>query len=222
VSASEEISRAFYARLGADGLAARTRPEYDELIVAALLELLPLDGRVLDVGCGYGRIAVPLAAAGFRVCGLDHAENLLAAARTRAAEAGVEVELAVGSMTRLPYPDGAFDAALCLWSAFHELLEEDAQSAAVGELWRVLAPGGLALVEGPRYAVPPPAEIRSGERRGPDHRIAWHRIEGTLNPHYVHDEASLRRVCAAAGVPRPQVFERDWAGRQRLFLRFDR
>jgi SAM-dependent methyltransferase len=222
VRPSEEISRAFYARLGADGLAARTRPEYDEQIVAALLELLPPDGRVLDVGCGYGRVAIPLAQAGFRVAGLDHADNLLAAARAGAAGAGVEVAFTAGSMTRLPYPDGAFDAALCLWSAFHELLEEDAQVATVAELWRVLAPGGFALVEGPLYAPPPPAEIRSGERRGPDHRVAWHLVEGSLNPHYVHDESSLRRVCASAGVPVPQVFERDWGGRRRLFLRLAR
>jgi SAM-dependent methyltransferase len=178
MAGSEEISRAFYAELGADGLASRTRPEYDQQV----------------------------------------AENLLAAARKRAAEARVEVVFSAGSMTRLPYPDGSFDAAVCLWSAFHELLEEDAQACAVGELWRVLARGALALVEGPVFVEPTAAEVTSGERRGREHRVAWHLVEGILNPHYVHDEASLRRVCATAGVPEPAVFEREWAGRQRLFL----
>src|SRR4051812_5947191 len=177
MAGSEEISRAFYAELGADGLASRTRPEYDQQVVAALLELLPPAGRILDVGCGYGRVAIPLALAGFRVSGLDHAENLLAAARKRAAEAGVDVVFTAGSMTRLPYPDGSFDAAVCLWSAFHELLEEDAQACAVRELWRVLAPGGLALVEGPVFVEPTAAEVETGERRGPEHRVAWHLVE---------------------------------------------
>lgn len=70
VSQSEEISRSFYAQLGADGLANRTRPEWDEKIIAALIEMLPQDARVLDVGCGYGRIALPLARAGYEVEGL--------------------------------------------------------------------------------------------------------------------------------------------------------
>ena len=67
-----------------------------------------------------------------------------------------------------------------------------------------------------------PAEIASGERRGPEHRVAWHLVEGILNPHFVHDEASLLRVCAAAGIPAGEVFEREWAGRRRLFLSLNR
>ena len=47
-------------------------------------------------------------------------------------------------------------------------------------------------------------------------------FEGILNPHYRHDERSLRRICARAGVQRFQVFERTWAGRQRLFVHLDK
>ena len=92
-------SRAFYRRLGPAGLAIRTKPEWDARIVAQLLELLPRSGRVLDVGCGYGRIAVPLARAGFAVTGLDVSPNLLRAARREAASHGVAVRLDLGSMT---------------------------------------------------------------------------------------------------------------------------
>ena len=95
-------SRAFYRRLGPAGLAIRTKPEWDARIVAQLLELLPRAGRVLDVGCGYGRIAVPLARAGFDVTGLDIAPNLVRAARREAARRGVALTLDVGSMTSLP------------------------------------------------------------------------------------------------------------------------
>jgi hypothetical protein len=48
-------------------------------------------------------------------------------------------------------------------------------------------------------------------------------VEGILNPHYVHDERSLMRICEKAEVIGPlRVFERDWGGRQRLLLRLDK
>jgi 2-polyprenyl-3-methyl-5-hydroxy-6-metoxy-1,4-benzoquinol methylase len=101
VSRSEEISRAFYAKLGADGLAHRTRPDWDERIVEALVEILPINAHVLDVGCGYGRIGIPLARAGYAVEGLDLSPNLIDAARETAEAEGVDIGLAVGSMTAL-------------------------------------------------------------------------------------------------------------------------
>ena len=222
MSQSEEISRSFYAQLGAAGLANRTRPDWDERIVASVSEMLPPRARVLDAGCGYGRVALPLAREGYDVTGLDLSPNLIQAARRAADDEGLRVEFTVGSMTALPYPRAAFDAVICLWSAFHELLEEEEQIQAISGMWRVLRPGGLALIEGPLYEAPGEEEIRSGARRGPDHRIAWTLVEGILNPHYVHDERSFRRICEAAGVAPFEVYERDWGGRQRQFLRLEK
>jgi SAM-dependent methyltransferase len=219
---SEEISRSFDAELGAVGLANRTRPEWDARIVAAVVGLLPPQARVLDVGCGYGRIALPLARAGFDVEGLDLAENLIDAARRSARNAGLRIGFTVGSMARLPHATASFDAAICLWSAFHELLDEESQAQTVSELWRVLRPGGWALIEGPLFEEPTEPDIRSGARGSAEHRIVWGLVEGGLNPHYAHDVRSLSRVCAAADVPHFEVFERAWGGRQRLFLRLDK
>ena len=148
---SEEVSRAFYAQLGAVGLAKRTRPEWDEKIIRALVEMLPRDARVLDLGCGYGRIALPLARAGYHVEGLDVSPNLIEAARATAGANGLRLDFVVGSMTSLPYTSMTFDAVICLWSAFNELLEEDDQARAISEMWRVLRSRGFALIEGPVY-----------------------------------------------------------------------
>jgi SAM-dependent methyltransferase len=189
--------------------------------VAALVELLPR-GRLLDVGCGYGRIALPLVRSGFEVEGLDLSEEMIDAARRAAAAEGLRIGFTVGSMTSLPYASESFDAAICLWSAFNELLEEDEQTRAIAEMWRVLRPGGVALVEGRPYTEPTAAEIASGARRGPEHRVEWHCTEGILNPHYRHDERSLRRICEAARVERFGVCEREWGARRRLFLRLDK
>jgi SAM-dependent methyltransferase len=222
VAKSEEISRAFYARLGADGLSNRTRPEWNDQIVAAVIGMLPPVARVLDVGCGYGRVALSLSHAGYEVEGIDIAPNLIEAARRAADAEGVRIDFTVGSMTRLPYAEDSFDAVICLWSAFYELLQEDEQRDAVSEMWRVLRPGGFALIEGPRYADLTEADIEGGDRQGLEGRIARITVEGFLIPHYVHDETTFGRICSAAGVPHFDVFERDWAGRVRLFLRLDK
>jgi hypothetical protein len=89
-------------------------------------------------------------------------------------------------------------------------------------MWQVLRPGGFGLIEGPLYEEPTEAQIESGERRGPEGRIAWGYVEGLLNPHVAHDERSFRRICSASTVGRFDVFQRDWGGRDRLFLRLDK
>jgi SAM-dependent methyltransferase len=190
--------------------------------VASLEELLPERARVLDLACGYGRVTVPLAVDGYAVSGIDLSPDLIGAARNRAQEAGVEIDFRIGSMTGLPYADASFDAVVCLWSSFHELLEEDEQTAVLRELRRVLAPGGFGLIEGFPFQHATAEEIATGTRRGPGHRIAWIHVEGILNPHYCHDARSFTQVARAAGVEAFRVFDREWGGRRRLFLRIDR
>lgn len=216
---SEAISRAFYTALTPAGLASRTRTEWDELVLRDLAELLQPASRILDVGCGYGRLAVPLAVAGHQVKGLDLSQPMVDAAHENAAAAGVRIQFVVGSMTDLPYEDASFDAVICLWSAFHELLEVNAQTKAIHEMWRVLAVDAFGLIEGPSYTSPTAEEIASGHRRGPGHRVRWDLIEGRPNPHYVHDARSFGARCRAAGVTSFAVLARNWGGRPRLLLR---
>jgi SAM-dependent methyltransferase len=215
---SEELSRAFYEELGAAGLAERTRPEWDALILHDLAELLSPGSRILDVGCGYGRITVPLALAGHRLSGLDLSETMIRAARAGAEAAAVPIAFVVGSMTELPYADSSFDAVLCLWSAFHELLSESEQEQTLREMWRVLAPGGLAIVEGAPYTEPTESEILVGKRAGDGHRVRLDVIEGHLNPHYTHDASTYEQRCQHAGITSFAVEEREWGGRTRLLL----
>jgi ubiquinone/menaquinone biosynthesis C-methylase UbiE len=208
MSESERLSRAFYDALGADGLAARTTPEWNAAIVARLVESIPPGARVLDVGCGYGRISLPLAEKGYRVDAIDLSPTLVAAARRSAAALDLAIDFRVGAMTDLPYPASAFDTVLCLWSAFHELLARDEQRAALGEMWRVTAPGGFVLIEGPQ-----------ADGQG---RITQEIVEGLPNAHYRHDEPSLRELCEEAGIGSFKIYGDEWAGRTRLFLRLEK
>ncbi len=101
------------------------------------LELAP-DDRFLDVACGGGRLvhlAAPLVS---HAAGVDIAPRMLARARARAPTA----EFRLGSAQQLPFEDGSFTVAACT-AALHHFPEP---AAAVGEIVRVLAPGGRALV----------------------------------------------------------------------------
>lgn len=208
----EALSRSFYAKLGAEGLRRRTRPRFDAAITESTAAYVGQRERVLDVGCGYGRIAIPLAARGYQVSGLDLSEPLLRSARTTAVARGVRLPLAAGSMTRLPFRDASFDAVICLWSAYWEVLDRAGQVRTLAEMWRVLGDGGLALIEGPLPPAPG-AEL-------PTDRISRGLVEGLPNPHYVHDAETLSSRCAAAGIGGAEVFIRDWAGRDRMLLLF--
>ncbi len=71
-------------------------------------------GRVLDVPCGFGRVAQPLAELGFSVVGVDLSSDMLMEARHRCR--GLDVDLIEGDMRQLAV-EGSFDAALCLFSS---------------------------------------------------------------------------------------------------------
>ena len=99
--------------------------------------------RVLDVGCGSGRHTVLLARLGLAVVGGDLAPVALTETALWLAREGLQAGLALLEMTELPFPDGAFDAVLSV-NVLHPANPAQAR-AAVGEVWRVLRPGGLFL-----------------------------------------------------------------------------
>ncbi len=73
--------------------------------------------RVLDVGCGDGRLALGVAAIARSVDGLDPDPESVAAARSAARAAGVRnVRFEVGAAQDLPYPDAAFEVVILSWT----------------------------------------------------------------------------------------------------------
>jgi ubiquinone/menaquinone biosynthesis C-methylase UbiE len=73
--------------------------------------------RVLDLGCGDGRLALGVAGMARTVDGLDPDPDAIAAARKRARDEGVaNVTFAVGAAQSLPYADGAFDVVISSWT----------------------------------------------------------------------------------------------------------
>src|SRR6185369_15951034 len=81
-----------------------------------VLSLLPPGGRVLDVGCGPAVMADELLRRGSEVWGVDVAAQMIALGeeRLRGHPDAARCRLRVGSLERLPYPDGAFDALIAM------------------------------------------------------------------------------------------------------------
>ena len=96
---------------------------------------------VLEVGVGTGRIARPLAERGVRVLGVDIAPRMLARLREQLGPGHVSPDLALCDTTRLPLASGSFRVVL----VFHVLHLVSSLEQAVGELRRVLVPGGGAI-----------------------------------------------------------------------------
>ena len=125
---------------------------------AATVARLPLapGHRVLDLCCGAGASAIPAARAvgeAGRVLGVDVAAPLLELARARAAGEGLaNIEFRHGDATRTGLPDGSFDAVVCVFGVF---FARD-MAAFAGEMWRLVAPGGVLAVTtwGPGWAEP--------------------------------------------------------------------
>jgi 2-polyprenyl-6-hydroxyphenyl methylase/3-demethylubiquinone-9 3-methyltransferase len=97
---------------------------------------------VLDVGCGLGEWTNLLAEAGYEAHGLDFSPGLIDAARERAAARGSSATFTVGPAERMPFPDAHFDAVVCNY-----LLEHARDwRAVIGEIARVVRPGGAAFL----------------------------------------------------------------------------
>jgi SAM-dependent methyltransferase len=97
---------------------------------------------VIDLACGTGNAALLAAGAGARVVGIDGAARLLEVAAERAHADGVALDLRRGDLLALPAPDASADVVV---SVFGVIFAADA-AAALGEISRVLRPGGRVLL----------------------------------------------------------------------------
>jgi ubiquinone/menaquinone biosynthesis C-methylase UbiE len=123
----------------------RERDSGAEAEAAAKLAGVEPPAEVLDIPTGFGRHALPLARLGFHVTGVDRSGVQLSEARRIAGE--VEWPRWVQADFReLPFPDGSFDAVLCLFTSIGYRGEEGDRMA-FGEFLRVARPGAPILIE---------------------------------------------------------------------------
>ena len=115
----------------------------------SLARLGPGPLRILDVGGGDALDAMPLAAAGHDVTVLDPSEQMLSAARERAAAAGVQMQFAQAGIEDLPTP-GSFDAVLCHFVVQYRSGDDLGED--IARLVNATRPGGLVSVIAPNPA----------------------------------------------------------------------
>ena len=108
---------------------------------------LPLGSRILDVPCGGGRLALELAARGYRVTGVDISAPLLRDAQEKANARGLSVDWRQGDMRQLPWAE-EFDGALCFWSSFG-YFDEPGNADFLQAVSRTLKSGAPFLLDTP-------------------------------------------------------------------------
>lgn len=127
--------------------------------VLRMLELAGRGGRVLELGVGTGRLAIPMSAAGLDVVGIDSSAAMLERLTER--PGGVAVATICGDMVD-DLPDSTFDACLVAYNTLFNLLDADSQQRCFREVARRLRTGGHFVVEAivPDPAAPPGSDVR--------------------------------------------------------------
>jgi ubiquinone/menaquinone biosynthesis C-methylase UbiE len=121
-------------------------PLYEELFpvreVGRWMEFLrlPCDGTLLDAGGGTGRVSEVLKSHVGRIVVADASPGMAKQAARK-----TDISAVCTQTEALPYPDGAFDRVIMV-DALHHVTD---QRITAGELWRVLKPGGILLIEEP-------------------------------------------------------------------------
>lgn len=109
----------------------------------------PVEGPILELGCGTGRVALPVARRGSTVIGIDRSDSMLARgrARVRRARLGARVKFIRGDIRHLPFPDTTFPLVMAPYGILQSLLDERVLTATLKEVQRVLTRKGTFGLE---------------------------------------------------------------------------
>lgn len=113
--------------------------------VQQLLERVDLEsGHVLDLGCGPGRHALPLARAGLQVTAVDTSDVLLD--QLRQAKDDLDIDIVQADMRSFAR-DGAFDLVIVMWTSFGYFDDEADHRKVLDNIKRSLAPSGQLVLD---------------------------------------------------------------------------
>jgi SAM-dependent methyltransferase len=175
---------------------ARFRPPYPEALIRQVAERCGLDGsgRLLDLGCGPGLLAIALAPYVGAAVGMDPAPEMLTEAETAAAAAGVGLKLIRGGSRELGRALGRF-RLVTMGRSFH-WMDRDATLAALD---RLVLPQGWIAILGERRREAEPGWREAWERVGRKWSgRAWEARDRRRGPGWEPHDAVLARSAFAA------------------------
>jgi ubiquinone/menaquinone biosynthesis C-methylase UbiE len=136
---NETIARTYDAALGAGALTFADCP--------FVKRHCSPPGRLIDLGCGTGRLAADLARDTWKVVGVDLSPAMLTVAREKAVAAGVQVDFVQANLVDLGcFADASFDYAACLFSTLGMVVGHEARERVLQHVHRLLRPGGVFVL----------------------------------------------------------------------------
>lgn len=203
-----------------------------DTMVGALRRVSP-GPRLLELGIGTGRIALPLVAAGFAVVGIDASLPMLKVLAANSSQHG-DAPAAIGAdMAHIPLRPESFDVALIAYNTFFNLVAPGAQESCLLDITNVLRPGGRLVLDTFIAEEPPSTRHHavSRARRSADEVVLIatrqdgrsHRVDGvhlqftpaglTARPWAIRPQSPdvLDEMAATAGL-RLAGRSSDWAG----------
>lgn len=103
-------------------------------------------GRVLEIGCGTGRIYTELRKKSINIIGIDSSEEMLSFLRERAQKEGISIEVHLQSMLNLQL-SGKYDLIILAYRTFMHLYSTDEQKEVFRQIKSILAPGGEVIID---------------------------------------------------------------------------
>ncbi|WP_329101475.1 methyltransferase domain-containing protein [Micromonospora sp. NBC_01699] len=199
--------------------APKRRREAQNWVATSPLLDLPAGSRVLDLGCGPGTYAVPLAERGALVTGVDLSVAMLDRARETTGQAGLTVRLVRADMREFVEPS-SYDLVISMYTSFGYFADPAQNQLVLRNAWRSLVPGGRLLMDlfskeiFARWAgTPKVVEVHDGGRLfmrdtilddWTRFRSDWTLVRGDTARHgffeqFVYSAAEIRTMLTAAG-----------------------
>jgi ubiquinone/menaquinone biosynthesis C-methylase UbiE len=140
---------AFYDWENTQTFGRRDVPFWCDLARRTLAAMPSRRRRLLELGCGTGRVTFPVAREGLEIVGIDRSAEMLAraAARKRRARRDLDVHLVRGDIRHLPLPDQSLPLVIAPYGILQSLLQERDLTATLAAVGRVLEPRGAFALE---------------------------------------------------------------------------
>lgn len=102
--------------------------------------------KILDIGCGSGRTAIPLCQKGYGVIGVDVTPEMIDTAKKISAAKNINIDYEIGDATSLRFPEIFFDGAIFANNGWVQIPGKENRQKALNEIYRVLKPGGYFIL----------------------------------------------------------------------------